>query len=105
MWSHVKNAGAVAGAIIALAGLCKVYAELGLPTVAWSQDVERLENQQIDTAIEVYQQKQRALTINKGEVERAGGGGSREHQYISEELGETAAALKALRERKIELSK
>lgn len=105
MWEMLKRIGAVAGVILALAGVSKLYVELGGPTLAWSQDVERLEAGQIDTAIEVFQQKERQLTLQKGEVERSGATGTREHLYITEELGETQSALQSLRQRKIELSR
>lgn len=97
--------GAAAGVVLALAGISKLYVEMGGPTIAWSQDVQRLEAQQLDTAIEVYQQKERSLTLQKGEVARAGGAGTREDLYITEELQAAQRALQGLRQRKIDLSR
>jgi hypothetical protein len=105
VWELLKRIGAVAGVVLALAGVSKLYVELGGPTLAWSQDVQRLESQQIDIAIDVYQQQERSLTLQKGEVERAGGTGTREDLYITEELNNARGALQQLRQRKIELSR
>ena len=94
--------GAVAGAILAIAG---GWHWAGLPIPAWSQDVRRLEAQQLDTAIEVYQQKQRSLVLQKVEIEHTGATDSKGYQYVSEDLEATNRVLSELRTKKIELSR
>jgi hypothetical protein len=46
----LKGIGAAAGALVTLGAVAGVWHALSLPTPAWSQDVMRLEKQQLDTA-------------------------------------------------------
>lgn len=90
---------AIAGALVTLAS---AWSYFDLPMPAWYADIERLESAQIDVAIEVYQQKQLSLTLQKVEIERAKAESTRGYFYVQEELLATAKMLDYLRQKKID---
>ena len=72
---------------------------------AWKKDVQLLARDQLDVAIEVYQQKQRSLVLQKVEIERSGATDARGYLYVSQDLDDTNRKLDELRERKIEVGR
>jgi len=95
-------AGAIAGAILALsAGTDMLWK---LQPFALAQDVDALRAEQLDTAIEVYEQKELDLILKGGSVQRDGMNEfNRTQQFlIDKELNRTRSKLEALREKKIE---
>ncbi len=87
---------ALPGALVALIAL---WQALGLPTPALSTDIQRLDRQQADVAVQMYQTKLRSLLAivppSDGPAKSA----------WTEELSQTRDQLKRAEDRKIELSK
>jgi len=94
--------GAGAGAIIALATLWKL---IGAPVPAWSEDLIKLERQQLDTASEVYQQKVDALTVLGAKLRSSGVPTIEEQSLVTKQLRGAQRKLDQVNERMIELSK
>lgn len=94
--------GAIATALVALAS---GWVYFGLPRPAWSQDVERLESQQLATASEVYQQKLDDLTVLGARLKATPGATDEERSLVNQQLKSTEDYLARIRSRQIELSK
>jgi hypothetical protein len=97
--------GQVAGALVAIGALVTLWPKIGLPVPAWSQDVERLESQQLDTAAEVYQQKRDDLTVLGAKLKATGEATETEQSLVEKELQRAQKALDRIEQRRIELSR
>jgi hypothetical protein len=100
-----KAVGAAAGAVITLAAVVGAWHVLNLPVPAWSQDVQRLEKQQLNTATEVYQQKLDNLTILGAQLRVSPSATDAERNLIENQKKETERMLEEIKRRRIELSK
>jgi hypothetical protein len=94
--------GAIITAVVAIAS---GWVYFGLPRPAWSQDVQRLESQQLDTANEVYQQKLDDLTVLGARLKATPGVTDEERNLVNKQLQNTENYLAGIRARQIELSK
>lgn len=74
---------------------------LGFPTLATSSDIQRLDRRQVETAVEVYQNKTRSIILNAP----APTANSQTQRLYEEELNQARTQLKRAEDRKIELSK
>lgn len=97
MTKSIIRLGALAGAIVAIVGAWHLF---GFPEVAWSSDVKRLDSQQTDTAISVYQQSLDSALITQGLLSDPGA-----KALNSRRIDDATQTLKDLRQHKIELSK
>lgn len=97
--------GGVAGAIVALATFLSIWSRLGLPTPAWSQDVDRLEDQQLGIAGEVYQQKLDDLTVLGARLKATPEASEQEKALIEKQIRDTERKIEQIEQRKIELSR
>ena len=97
--------GGVAGAIVALVAFLSMWGRLGLPTPAWSQDVERLEDQQLDMAGEVYQQKLDDLTVLGARLKATPEASEQEKALVNKQIRDAERKIEQIEQRKIELSK
>lgn len=88
--------GGIAGGLTAMVVLWHTF---GLPSVAWSSDIQRLDRQQTDTAIEIYQ---RAV---RGQLSAPAPAESASKQLWEEELRENRRKLDEATKRRIELGK
>ncbi len=88
--------GTVAGSLTAIGAL---WVALGGPTPATSADIKRLDRQQTETAIDVYNTKLRSLPVI------APAENTPAYQAWKEELDQTREQIKRAEDRKIELSK
>lgn len=101
----LKGIGAAAGALVTLGAVAGVWHALSLPTPAWSQDVMRLEKQQLDTATEVYQEKLNNLTILGTQLKVSPSATDAERNLIENEKKAAQRTLDGINQRRIELSK
>lgn len=90
--------GAAAAACSAIAA---AWLAIGGPIPAFSGDIQRLDGQQIDTAIDLYRKDVRDAIILKGAVK----GDPTAERLIEENLQEARDKLKRAQDRKIQLSK
>lgn len=90
--------GAVCAALVAIAGAWHLFE---IPTLAWSSDIQKLNRNQAETAVEVYQSKLRGTVLNAP----APGATPQTHRLYEEELNQARTQLKRAEDRKIELSK
>ena len=88
----------VPGSICAAIAL---YILLGFPTIATSNDIQKLDRRQADTAVEVYQSKVRGTILNAP----APTANAQTQRLYEEELNQARNQLKRAEERKIELSR
>ena len=88
--------GTVAGSLTAIGAL---WIALGGPIPATSADIKRLDRQQTETAIDVYNTKLRSLLM------LAPTENTPAYQAWKEELDQTREQIKRAEDRKIELSK
>ena len=86
----------VPGAILAVIG---IWGALGWPTTATSNDIHRLDRQQSETAIEVYDRKVRGYLSSAPPADPVN------RQIWEEDLRRARDQLKRAEDRKIELSK
>lgn len=100
----ILAAGALIGALLGFTDAATKVWEL--QPFALAADVLDLQEQQVDTAIEVYEQKELDLILKGGSVAREGESDfNRTQQYlIDRELQKTREHLELLRKRKIELA-
>jgi hypothetical protein len=101
----LKGIGAAAGALVTLGAVAGAWHALSLPTPAWSQDVMRLEKQQLDTATEVYQEKLNNLTILGTQLKVSPSATDAERNLIENEKKAAQRTLDGINQRRIELSK
>jgi len=88
--------GSIAGAIAAIIALWLTF---GGPTIATSADIKRLDRQQADIAIEIYQTKLRSLlSLSPAQDTPA-------YSAWQEELAQTRDQIKRAEDRKLELAK
>lgn len=92
----LKITGSIAGALTAIGAL---WITLGFPTIATSSDIKRLDRQQADTAIDIYQTKLRSLLVVSPST------GTAAYKAWEEELNQARDQLKRAEDRKIDLSK
>ena len=88
----------IPGALLALIG---IWLAFGFPTVATSNDIQKLSRDQAETAVEVYQSKTRNIILN-APSERAT---AQTQRLYEEELRQARSKLDQAEKRKIELSK
>lgn len=74
-------------------------------TPASSEDVEKLEGQQLDTAQEVYQQKYDDLTVLNSKLRSLPNTSDQEQAIVGRQLNETTRKLEFIQQRKIEMSR
>jgi hypothetical protein len=100
MSARIIKAGAVAAALTAIAG---AWAMFDGPVPAWSEDIRRLDRQQTEIAVEVYQRAIRDLvvTLTKDEIQAS----VVARTIVEQDLERDRAKLDAARSRLIELSK
>ena len=101
-FGFLTKLGAAAGAVIALVTLWKL---IGAPIPAWSEDLLKLERQQLETASEVYQQKVDDLTILGAKLKSSSGITDDERSLVTKQLSDARRRLDRVNERMIELSK
>lgn len=94
-WPLVISIPGGIGAFLAL------WIFLGFPTLATSGDILRLDRKQIETAVEVYQNKTRSIILNAP----APTANAQTQRLFEEELNQARGQLKRAEDRKIELSK
>lgn len=94
-WPIVMGVPGSIGALIAL------WILLGFPTLATSGDIRMLDRRQIETAVEVYQNKTRSIILNAP----AASATPQTQRLFEEELAQARSQLKRAEDRKIELSK
>lgn len=90
--------GAAAGALTAIIGL---WLLIGAPIPAFSSDLRKLDNQQVETAIDLYRKDVRDAILLRGAVK----GDPTAERLIEENLQEARDKLKRAQDRKIELSR
>lgn len=86
----------VAAGFVTLVGAYKTF---DLPIPAWAEDINRLEKQQVDTAIEVYQNKYRSFLALPRPKEAI------QQRAWEIEVDRSLKQLERAEQRKIELSK
>lgn len=97
-----KTATGVTAGLAAIAGL---WLTLGLPTPAFSTDVERLDRQSTATAILVYEDQLDRMIIRRGQLAENGvGTASWEYQALSRQIDRLQNDLINARARMIELA-
>ena len=96
MIEWLKWIGSLAGAVLAIGGL---WIAIGGPMIATSSDIKRLDRQQTEAAVELYQTKTRSLLVISPTP------GTPAHQAWQEELAHARDQLKRAEDRKIELAK
>jgi hypothetical protein len=97
---QVKGAGAVAAALTAIvAG----YVQFGGPMPAWSEDIRRLDRQQVEIAVEVYQRaiRESVVTLTKDEIQA----NVVARTIVEQDIERDRVKLDAARARLIELGK
>lgn len=92
-WPLIISIPSGVGAAIAL------WMVLGFPTLATSNDIQKITRSQADAAIEIYSNKQRGLIATTPPI------GTVAHEAWKEEIDTARRQLKAAEDRKIELSK
>jgi hypothetical protein len=90
--------GSAAGAIMALFAL---WLAIGGPIPAMSGDIQRLDRQQVDTAIDLYRKNVRDGLLLRGVVKDD----PTAQRIVEEDLNEARGNLERAQKRKIELSK
>lgn len=94
-WPIVVSIPGGIGALIAL------WILLGFPTLATSSDIQKLDRRQVETAVEVYQNKTRSIILNAPAPTAT----PQTQRLFEEELSQARGQLKRAEDRKIELSK
>jgi hypothetical protein len=87
---------AIPGAILALIG---VWTALGFPKPATSADINRLDRQQAEVAIDVYTTKRNGLMLSEPPKD------TQAHKIWEQQLNDANDQLKRAEDREIELSK
>jgi hypothetical protein len=97
---QIKAAGAVAAAMTAIV---VAYAQLGGPMPATAQDIQRLDRQQTEIAVEVYQRaiRESVVTLTKDEIQA----NVVARTIVEQDIERDRAKLDAARARLIELGK
>ncbi|HTQ99851.1 MAG TPA: hypothetical protein VMH83_07670 [Candidatus Acidoferrum sp.] len=90
------QAGALAGSLTALVGLWHL---LGMPTPAWSSDIQKLNLHQSEMAIDIYNSRVRGLLATAPPADPVA------KQSWDEELRQARQKLDDAEKRRIELSK
>lgn len=88
--------GSVATAVIAIV---TAWTMLGLPTPAWTSDIKRLDRQQVDNAVRIYQQDVRSLLSLPPPKDPVG------RQNWEEQLRQSRQKLDLYQRRQIEMKK
>lgn len=96
--STLLKLGAGAGAIMTLLGL---WLAIGGPIPAMSGDIQRLDRQQVDIAVDLYRKNVRDGLLLRGVVKDD----PTARRIVDEDLNEARANLERAQKRKIELSK
>ena len=97
MKSPLAKLGAACASITAIAGLWILF---GLPTPATSEDIKKLNRQQLDTAIRANQNSLRFYLMTPPKQDDA-----QARAFWMESLEQTREQLKAYKTRRIELDK
>jgi hypothetical protein len=92
-----KRVGIVLGALTAMAAM---WVSIGGPRLATSQDIQKLDRKQTETAVDLYAKDVRDAIILRGAVQD-----TTTRQLIDENLRDAQEKLKAAQQRKIELSR
>jgi hypothetical protein len=92
-----KRVGIILGAFMTV---LTVWFAIGGPRLATSQDIQKLDRKQTETAVDLYAKDVRDAIILRGAVQD-----STTRQLIDENLRDAQEKLKAAQQRKIELSK
>jgi hypothetical protein len=93
----VVRLGALAAALVSIAGF---WAYIGGPLPAWSTDIKRLDREQTDTAIELYQRAQDNALITQDLLKDPAA-----KALNAKRLKDATDTLHQLRERRLQLSK
>ena len=88
--------GSIAGALMAIAGVWHLFE---MPTPAWSSDIQKLNNNQANIAVELYNQKLRNYLVSTPPADPAA------KQIWEEDLRQARQQRDDAEKRRIELSK
>lgn len=95
--------GAVCGAILTLITFFSFWPKGWTP--ALTQEIERLEQNQLDAASEIYQQKLDSLTILGTKLKTAPDVTQVERNLIQKQIDETERKINEVEQRKLELAR